>query len=250
MSDPFSCFSVKKPIIAMLHLKGTDAEDVHARAVREFELYRDGGVDAVMVEPYFGTYTQMERMLAYLKEHADGMPYGVNCLNVDAMAFELAAKYDCAFVQVDSVVGHVKPRDEESLQAFFDTFRKRCPKAFLLGGVRFKYQPLLSVKTLEEDLQTAMTRCDVIGVTQNATGEETSMERILRFRKELGSFPLFICAGLRDDNVKEQLRIGDGAVVGSFFKDTYKDDGEVDPEHIRRFMTEVYALRKELLCNG
>ena len=245
MHKALDCFSVEKPIIAMLHLKGTDADDVQTRAVREFELYRAGGVDAVMVEPYFGTYTQMERMLAYLQEHADGMPYGVNCLNVDAMGFELAAKYDCAFVQVDSVVGHVKPRDEESLQAFFDTFRKRCPKAFLLGGVRFKYQPMLSVKTLEEDLKTAMTRCDVIGVTQNATGEETSMERIFRFREGIGDFPLFVCAGLRDDNVKEQLRIGDGAVVGSFFKDTYKDDGEVDLEHIRRFMEQVRQLREE-----
>lgn len=245
MKNVLSCFSEEKPIIAMLHLKGSDARDVQQRAVREFEIYREQGVDAVMVEPYFGTYTQMERMLAYLKENAGGMPYGVNCLNVDAMGFELAAQYDCAFVQVDSVVGHVKPRDEESLQAFFDTFRKRCPNAFLLGGVRFKYQPLLSVKTLEEDLKTAMTRCDVIGVTQNATGEETSLERILRFREGIGSFPLFVCAGLREDNVKQQLRIADGAVVGSFFKDTYKDDGEVDERHVYRFMEQVRQLRAE-----
>ena len=246
MHEKLSCFSVEKPIIGMLHLKGTSPADIQARAVREFELYRDNGVDAVMVEPYFGTYSQAEWMLAYLAEHAGDMPYGVNCLNVDAMSFELAAKYGCSFIQADSVVGHVKPRDEESLQAFFDTFRKRCPNAFLLGGVRFKYQPLLSERTLEEDLQTAMTRCDVIGVTQNATGQETSLERIRQFREGIGDFPLFVCAGLRADNVAEQLKLADGAVVGSFFKDTYKDDGEVDAGHIRRFMAKVQALRAGL----
>ena len=46
--------------------------------------------------------------------------------------------------------------------------------------------------------------------------------------------------------MKQQLKIGDGAVVGSFFKDTYKDDGEVDPEHIQRFMDQVRQLREEL----
>lgn len=243
MHTKLSCFSVDKPIIGMLHLKGTDDRDVQERAIREFQMYRDNGVDAVMVETYFGTFTQAERMLAYLAENANGVPYGVNCLNVDAMGFELAAKYGCSFVQVDSVVGHVAPRDEESLQAFFDTFRKRCPNAFLLGGVRFKYQPVHSVHTLEEDLQTAKGRCDAVGVTQDATGQETSLERIQQFRDGLGDFPLFVCAGLRADNVAKQLSIADGAVVGSYFKDTYHDDGEVDPTHIRQFMEQVKALR-------
>ncbi len=237
-------FQVPKPIIAMLHMKGTDAADVQARAVREFQIYRDNGVDAVMVEPYFGTYTQVERMLDYLAQHGEGMPFGVNCLNVDAMSFELAAKYGCGFIQADSVVGHVKPRDEESLQAFFDTFRKRSPNALLMGGVRFKYQPMLSVRTLEEDLKTAMTRCDIVCVTQNATGEETSLDRIKAFRAGLGDFPLFVCAGLRPDNLAEQLKIGDGAVVGSYFKDNFRDHGEVEPSHVRAFMAEVEALRR------
>lgn len=246
MHKKLSCFSVDKPIIGMLHLKGTDDRDVQERAVRELSLYRDNGVDGVMVETYFGTYSQAERMLEYLASSAAGMPYGVNCLNVDAMGFELAAKYGCSFIQVDSVVGHVKPRDEESLQAFFDTFRARCPQAFLLGGVRFKYQPVLSVHSVEEDLRTAMNRCDAIGVTQDATGQETSLDRIQLFRNAIGDFPLFVCAGMRTDNVKTHLRVADGAVVGSFFKDTYHDDGEVSPEHVRQFMDEVQALRTEL----
>ena len=66
-----SCFKEEKVIIGMLHLKGDSDEDVIARAIREFEIYRDNGVDAVMVETYFGTYSQAEQMMAYLQQHAD-----------------------------------------------------------------------------------------------------------------------------------------------------------------------------------
>ena len=45
--------------------------------------------------------------------------------------------------------------------------------------MRFKYQPMLSEKSVEEDLKIAQQRCDAIAVTENATGEETSLEKIV-----------------------------------------------------------------------
>lgn len=246
MASKKICFKEDKAIIGMLHLKGNDDEDTFRRAVREFEIYRKCGIDAVMVETYFGTYTQAERMLDYLKKNADGFTYGVNCLNVDAMGFEMGHEYGCDFLQIDSVVGHVKPRDEESIDAFFKLYQKRYPELFLMGGVRFKYQPLLSEKTLGEDLNTATQRCDGVCVTQNATGEETDLEKIREFREILGDFPLYVCSGVRADNVKAQLSIADGAVVGSFFKDSFKDDGDVCEEHVNLLMNEVRSLRESL----
>lgn len=243
MASVKTCFRNDKAIIGMLHLKGNGDDDTFERAVREFEIYRDEGVDAVMVETYFGTYTQAQRVLSYLQKNADGVTYGVNCLNVDAMGFELADQYGCDFLQIDSVVGHVKPRDEESIDAFFKMYQKRYPSLFLMGGVRFKYQPLLSEKSLEEDLFTAMERCDGICVTQNATGEETDMEKINSFRDIIGSFPLYVCSGVRKDNVYSQLSVADGAVVGSYFKDNYRDDGDVCALHVRELMDEVKKLR-------
>ncbi len=47
-----------------------------------------------------------------------------------------------------------------------------------------------------------MTRCDAIAVTENATGQETSMEKIELFRKNLGDFPLVIAAGVTLENAK------------------------------------------------
>lgn len=231
-------------MMAMLHLKGGTPEEVLERAKRELDLYIRGAVDAVIVEDYFGTYSDMCRVLEYIRAARSEIVYGVNCLNVDAMGFELAQGYGASFVQLDSVVGHVKPRDEESLAAFLGLYRSRYD-GYVLGGVRFKYQPLLSERSLDEDLSIARGRCDAVAVTQDATGQETSLEKIRSFRAGLGDFPLIVAAGVTPENARESLKTADGAVVGSYFKDTYHDDGEVSLDHVRELMDAVRAVREE-----
>lgn len=235
--------SVEKPVIGMIHCAGEDDEKAFTLAKEEIDIYLDCGIDAVLVETYFGSLPRVEKVLNYLNEKKI-IPYGVNCLNVDAMGFELANKYNCSFIQVDSVVGHVVPRDEPSIDAFFKIFRSRT-KAKVLGGVRFKYQPLLSKNSLEEDLKIGMTRSDVICVTQDATGQETSLDKIKEFKKTLGSFPLFVCAGITAENIDYQMPYLDGMVIGSYFKDNFQDSGKVCFEHVNRIMQKVRKCREE-----
>lgn len=245
MDNILSCFKEIKPVIGVIHTKGNNDEDVFRRAKEEISLYVENGVDGILVETYFGNYYQVERVLEYLRDSDMGVPYGVNCLNVDAMGFELANKYRCDFLQIDSVIGHVKPRDEASLDAFFKLYKSRC-NAYVMGGVRFKYQPVLSVHTVEEDLKEAMNRCDAICVTEDATGQETSLAKIKRFRENIGDFPLFVCAGVTPENVREQLKYADGVVVGSYFKDNFQDNGDVCAEHVAELIGVVKEIRKSM----
>lgn len=238
-------FDHRKPILAMLHLKGEADGTLMERVKREVDLYVGGGVSAVIVENYFGTYDAMVLALEYLRDQKLPIPHGVNCLNVDAMGFELARAYGARFVQLDSVVGHLKPRDESAFAAFLAKERASF-KGYVLGGVRFKYQPVLSENTVEEDLAISKGRCDAVVVTQDATGQETSLEKIARFRSALGAdFPLIVGAGITPNNARKGLAVADGAIVGSFFKDTYKDDGEVSAEHIAELMAVVRAIRAQ-----
>ena len=185
----------------------------------------------------------MEKVLDYLNTSKfENLIYGVNCLNVDVMGFEFANRYNASFVQFDSVAGHLKERDDYTYEAFINKYRKES-KAFILGGVRFKYQPYLSGRSLEEDLKIGMSRCDAIVVTQDATGQETSMEKIKEFRKIIGDFPLVIGAGVTADNCIEQLSVGDAAIVGSYFKDTYKDSGDVDGTHVKKLLDTLKEIR-------
>lgn len=235
-------FKNKKPIFAMIHLKGDTETEIFERAKREIEIYYENGVDAVIVENYFGNYYDMERVLEYLQNSNLDLIYGVNCLNVDAMGFELARRYGATFVQLDSVAGHLKVRDDPGFDEFIKMNRQSYD-GYALGGVRFKYQPYLSGRTLEEDLKIGMTRCDAIVVTQDATGQETSMEKINEFRSIIGDFPLVIGAGLTAENCKEQFSVGDAAIVGSYFKDTYKDTGDVDANHVKTLIDTLNDIR-------
>lgn len=235
-------FKNEKPILAMLHLKGTSDEDIVTRFKKEIDIFVENGVDCIIIENYFGTYRHMEMALEYVQSLHLDIPYGVNCLNVDPMGFELAGKYGASFVQLDSVVGHVKARDEDTLDAFFKLYRERY-NVMVLGGVRFKYQPVLSEKSVEEDLQIAMTRCDAICVTQDATGQETSLDKIIQFRNAIGDFPLIVGAGVTPENMEKQFAYADGAIVGSYFKDNYKDAGEVSGEHVRNIIDAAKKVR-------
>lgn len=238
-------FKETKPIIGVIHLKGTDEADIRERAKREIELYLSGGLDGIIVEDYFGTYPNLVWALGYLQEQKIGIPYGVNCLNFDSLCFKLARDFSCDFLQLDSVVGHVKPRDEATLDAFFALERPTCD-ALVLGGVRFKYQPVLSEHTVEEDIETAKGRCDAICVTGDGTGMEAPIDKIRRFKLACGDTPLIICSGVNVDNCAEQLAVADGAVVGSSFKDTGHDTGDVSAEKIELLMQQVRALRGTL----
>lgn len=229
-------FESKKPIFAMLHLKGDNDEEIFERAKKEIDIYFKANVDAVIVENYYGTYHNMVTVLEYLKANFPNKKYGVNCLNNDTMNFELAIQYGATFVQLDSVAGHVEVRDDETFGAFMDLYRSRYD-GYVLGGVRFKYQPYLSGRTLEEDLTIGMSRCDAIVVTQDATGQETSMDKINEFRSIMKDFPLIIGAGITPENCAKQFAVGDAAIVGSYFKDTYKDTGDVESSHVETILT-------------
>ncbi|MEG0525874.1 MAG: BtpA/SgcQ family protein [Longicatena sp.] len=239
-----SIFQNEKPVFGMLHLKGSTHDEIFEKAKNEIDLYIEGGVDAIIVENYFGNYYDMENILQYLLDAKKDIIYGVNCLHVDPMGFYLAKKYCASFVQLDSVCGHLKVRDDPG----FDEFIKLCRKGYdgyILGGVRFKYQPYKSGRTLEEDLNIGKTRCDAIVVTQDATGQETSLDKIEKFRKILGDFPLVIGAGMTPDNCEKQLELADAAIVGSYFKDTYKDDGDLDLSHIQDMVHALNNIRKK-----
>lgn len=237
-------FENEKPILGMIHLKGDTDKEVFERAKKEIDIYLNSDIDGIILENYFGNYYQLEKVIEYVKSIETNIPIGVNCLNVDAMGFELSIKYDLDFLQIDSVVGHVNPRDEATLDAFFKLYREKC-KAYVIGGVRFKYQPILSKNSVEEDLKIATSRCDAIAVTGNATGEETSLDKIISFRKTLSDFPLIVAAGITDENIRKQLHYCDSAIVGSYFKDNRKDNGNLDKNNIKELMDIVNSIRKE-----
>lgn len=244
-NDFLSIFPTRKPVMGMLHLKGEGGDAIVRQACEEARALVNNGVDAVIVENYFGTPADAERVLYHFQREKVNFLYGVNILGNDEENFRMAAQYGAAFLQLDSVSGHLTVDEDEPFGAFLENCRSHYSGA-VIGGVRFKYQPYRSGRSLEEDLHIGMQRCDAIAVTGEGTGLPTPVEKLAEFRTIVGAdFPLVVAAGVLPDSCAEQLRYADAAIVGSYFKDTYRDKGDVDPAHVRTFMDAVRCCRQE-----
>ncbi|WLS10499.1 BtpA/SgcQ family protein (plasmid) [Shinella sumterensis] len=243
MNRLIETFATVKPILGMLHLAGDGPTAKLAQAEEEARIMAGEGVDGLVVENYFGDADDVERVLDRLSGLVLGAKIGINVLRDDKRAFALAKQYPVSFIQVDSVAGHLPPENDAAFAADFAARRASVP-SLLLGGVRFKYQPVLSGRSEEEDVRLGARRCDGLVVTSDATGQPTDMDKVARFRAAVGeAVPLLIGAGLTETNAAEQLAHADGAVVGSWFKHDHKDTGRVEAAHVARLMRAVRLAR-------
>ena len=235
-------FQKSKPVIGMLHLGGENPSEVVDIAKREAEIMYKAGVAAVLVENYFGDRTDVENTLKMLQKEFSGCVYGVNVLGSFTKSYDLALAYGAKFMQVDSICGHLDPEEEPAFEEMIAENRKKGD-LFVLGGVRFKYQPVLSRRPLPADLRHGRRLCDAIVVTGDATGMDTGMEKILRFRQLLGDFPLIVGAGMTAETCAEQLAVADGGIVGTYFKEDGVTRRAVDPLRVACFMKAVAGVK-------
>lgn len=238
-----SVFGTEKPIIGMLHLRGGSEAEVMRIAREEIEMMYANGVDAVLAENYFGSEADVERALALLSSEYSDRVYGVNLLGAGLKRpMELACRYGAKFVQFDSVCGHLRPKQDERFAAEIKALREKYP-VFVMGGVRFKYQPVNSGRTVQEDIRLGMERCDAIVITGAGTAMETDEAKIRAFREAAGSFPLIVGAGMTPETVGRQLALADGGIVGSSLKRDGVTHLEMDAQRVARFMQAAKAAR-------
>lgn len=231
-----------RPVLAMLHLKGDTPDDRLDRARREIDTLWEGGVDAVIVENYFGDEDDVVAVCDYLSSDAREVVFGVNVLEDDWRAFSIANEFGARFIQLDSVAGHLPEGQDHDFAARLAEERS-ATDAYVLGGVRFKYRPYLSGRSLEEDLLLGVARCDGIVVTGEGTGQVTPLPKLEEFRGIVGpTTPLIVGAGVTPQNCAQQLAVGDAAIVGSSLKDTLTAAGDVDENRVLEFVRAVRAL--------
>ena len=235
----------------MIHLSGENSTDILRIAQEEIAIMAEEGVDGIIIENYFGGTNDVRRILDEIDEYRGRLLIGINILGNNNMAFDLANEFPVDFIQIDSVCGHLNQSDDDLFKAGLDS-RRAVFKGVLLGGVRFKYQPVRSGRSEQEDVILAATRADTLVVSGSGTGVEIDLAKLSRFRAILAenstvtaSVPLLIGSGLTVENAKLHLPHADGAIVGSFFKDTRVDTGRVYRPHVRQLMNIVQEIRAE-----
>jgi uncharacterized protein len=261
-------FKTEKPIIAMCHfdaLPGDPRYDavrglpwIIDRAHANLAALQDGGVDAIMFSNEFSlpylkkvdpiTTTCMARIIAELFPEIR-VPYGVNVLWDPQATIELSVAVDASFVR--EVFSGVYASDF----GLWDTdcgATARVRHSLGGDGVRlfFNIYPEAAVYLAGRDIaDVARTtvfnhRPDALCVSGKTAGAETSPEILKRVVDAVPDVAVFANTGVAPGNVREQLAIADGAVVGTAFKKNGDFFELVDKDKVARFMDAVAAARR------
>lgn len=229
------------PLIGMIHTGSNANHSSLELAQREIEIYLRNGIYP-LIENYFGSVSDCEMILEWIQANHPDAVYGVNILGDYRESFRLANKYRASFLQIDSVCGHLSPENDEKFAEELQKLRKTS-KALVLGGVRFKYQPVRSGRTLRQDLLLGTNRCDAIVCTGEGTGIPTPIGKVKEFKTILPEFPIIVGAGVILDTMEETFFASDGAIVGSWMKNGHRDIGEVNESYVEQLTGRISTHR-------
>jgi membrane complex biogenesis BtpA family protein len=254
-------------VIGVIHvpaLPGTPRASMEIAAIldhvgAEAGLYRDAGVDAVMVEnmhdvPYTKRRVGPEIVAAMTQAAAlvrreSGLPTGVQILagaNEEALAAAFVA--GCEFIRAEGFVfGHLA--DEGYIDACAGEllrYRQRigAGRVAVVADIKKKH----SSHAVTADVSLAETAraaefflADGLIVTGPATGVETDAAHLAEARSAT-TLPLFVGSGVTTQNLERYWRQCDGVIVGSHFKQDQHWWKGVDRERVQRFMDAARLL--------
>ena len=262
-------FDTRKPVVGVIHvgaLPGTPAsrlgvDELTRLAVAEAALYREGGVDGLMIEnmhdvPYLRGAAGPEVVAAMavicraVKAEAGGLPVGVQILagaNLEAMAVAHAAGLD--YIRAEAYAfAHVA--DEGLIQssaAELLRFRRRigADRVRVWADVKKKHSShaiTADVSLGETAAAVEFMRGDAVIVSGAATGEPPRAADV-REAKSRCRLPVLLGSGVTPDNVAEFYDAADGFIVGSYFKEGGVWSNPVERARVERLTAAVLTLR-------
>jgi uncharacterized protein len=263
-----SLFANRKPVVGVIHvgaLPGTPAskssvEELTELAVREAAVYRDGGVDGLVIEnmhdvPYLRGSVGPEivaalAVVARAVKVETNMPVGVQILaaaNVEALSVAHAASLD--FIRAEAFAfAHVA--DEgliESSAAELLRFRRHigAEHVRVWADVKKKHSShaiTADVSLGETCAAVEFMRADAVIITGSVTGEPPRIEDV-REAKSHCRLPVILGSGINDENVAEFYDAADGFIVGSYFKERGLWSNAVERARVSSLMDAVRKLR-------
>lgn len=262
-------FGVEKPIIGMVHLlplpgsPGYDfygMEAVIEHALRDAEALVSGGVDALMVEnmwdlPYYvGMEVPPEEMTAQAVAaravvEAVEVPVGINVIhNGGRVTLAIAVAAGADFIRVCLLTGaRVWDTGEFDRGCAAELLRWRknlgAEHIKLFADVDKKHSVAFPGIDLATHVEwTEFYLADALIVSGKMTGAAPELEKVRRAR-ELATRPILMGSGTTADNIAQFLQYADGAIVGTALKVDGIAENLVDVERVKRYMSEVRAVR-------
>lgn len=269
-------FTNEKPIIGMVHLRPLpgsplydptvmDMRKIISVAVEEAKILEAAGVDGIQVEnmwdiPYlkgdqisFETTAALAVGLHEVVKHVS-LPVGVEChMNgaLPALACGVAgnAKWVRVFEWCNAFISQSGYIEAVGGQTSRMRNRLRADQeiAFLCDvNVKHGSHYIIHDRSIEEQAMDVEAQGgDAIIVTGFDTGMPPTVDRV-KSCKAAVELPILLGSGVATGNAKELLRVADGAIVGSWFKEDGRWKNPISFERTKAFMKEVESLRGEL----
>lgn len=263
-------FKVKKPIIALLHLRALPGDPLfseedsmekiikHAR--EELCDLQNGGVDGILIAnefslPYekkvsYVTVAAMARIIGEIKKDIR-VPFGVNIVSNPIATIDLAAAVEADFVRSTFTGAYIGENGIIDTN-IPETLRRK--KALGLKNLKMLYKVnpesdvYLATRNIEKITKSLVFHCfpDGLCVSGSSAGNETDSTLIKKVKNSANGIPIFCNTGCTKENIAEKLSDSDGACVGTFFKRDGKFENFVDKKRVEEFMEEVNRYRKTL----
>ena len=263
-------FNVKKPIIAMLHLRalpgdplfpeGGTIDAVVDAAREELAALQDGGVDGILIANEFSlpyekkiSYVAIASMAYVIGALRNDLrvPFGVNIARNAVATIDLAAATGASFVRnafTGAYAGMYGIVDTDVAEAL------RRKKYLGLDDLKLLYKanpegdPYISDVAPEAMTKSIIFACrpDALCASGAGTGQEADDEIIRRIKSAAKDVPVFANTGCNAKNIAQKLAICDGAVVGTAFKKDGKFENYADIERVKEFMAAVYEYRRTI----
>jgi membrane complex biogenesis BtpA family protein len=261
-------FSSLKPVIGVIHvgaLPGTPASklgmsELVRLAAQEAALYRDGGVDGIIIEnmhdvPYLRSRVGEEIVAAMavigqaVKAESE-LPVGVQILagaNLAALAVAHAA--GLGFIRVEGYVfAHVA--DEgwiESSAAELLRYRKQIGADRVRVWADVKKKHASHAVTSDVTLGATASAVEFMGgdaviVSGGTTGEPPRLEDVQEAKAHC-RLPVVLGSGVDADNISGFYGSADGFIIGTYFKVEGNWANTIDKRRVENLMAMVKQLR-------
>ena len=259
-----------KPVVGMIHagaLPGTPGQrqtvdELVAAACAEARLYRDAGVESLMLEnmhdvPYLrgGVGPEIVAAMTVLahevrRESGGSLPIGLQVLaaaDLEALAVAHAAGLD--FIRTECFCfAHVA--DEGLMQS---NAAKLLRYRRTIGATGVQVWADIKKKHAAHSLTADLTIGDIaeaaefmgaetVIVTGTRTGRPPQPWEVAEARDHC-NLPVFVGSGVDVGNLGELLSVSDGVIVGSHFKRGGHWANEIDPARVDAFMAELRRVR-------
>jgi uncharacterized protein len=261
-------FGTSKPVIGMCHLHalpgdpGFDAGKglawVLERASADLRALQDGGVDAVMFSNEFSlpylthvetiTVASMADMVAELKPLIR-IPFGVNVLWDPIASIDVAMATGASFVR--EIFTGVYASDfglwnTNAGEVIRHQHRIGAQHVRLLFNIVPEAAAYLGTRPVADIARSTVfnARPDALCVSGLTAGAETDVQTLETIKAAVADTPVFANTGVRVDNVRKQLAVADGAVIGTAFKADGNTWNAIEQARVKAMMDEVKAYRK------